>query len=310
MSEVIWCEKYRPKIIEECILPTSLKETFQSYVNRNEIPNMILSGPPGVGKTTVAKAMCEEIGCDYIMINGSEETGIDTLRVKVKGFASSVSLSGGRKVVIVDESDYLSPNSQAAFRGVIEEFSGNCSFVFTCNYLNRLIEPLHSRCTVVNFKLKNGEKAKMASLLMKRVKNILQLESIEYEDKVVVELITKHFPDYRRILNELQRYSVNGKIDIGILSQTTEAKLKDLIEALKNKDFDSARKWVSVNTDNDMNTVYRTIYDNLYDLLTPNSIPVAVLLIAKYSYQAAFSADPEINLLAFLVELMVDCEFK
>jgi DNA polymerase III delta prime subunit len=307
---MLWCEKYRPKKIEDCILPEAQKKPFQEYVNRKEIPNMILSGSAGVGKTTVARAMCEEIEADYILINGSDESGIDTLRVKIKGFASSVSLMGGRKVVIIDEADYLSPAAQAAFRGVIEEFSGNCSFVFTCNFKNRIIQPLHSRCAVIDFKLVNGQKAKMATDFMKRVEYILKEEEIEYSPKVVAELITKFFPDYRRVLNELQRYSVSGKIDIGILANVSDTKLTELIGFIKDKNFKEVRKWVAQNADNDTHRVMREFYDKLYDILKPESIPLAVVLLGKYQYQAAFVADQEINLMAFLTELMVDCEVK
>jgi DNA polymerase III delta prime subunit len=309
--ELLWCEKYRPKTIEDCILPENFKKTFQEYVTRKEIPNMILSGAAGVGKTTVARAMCEEIECDYIIINGSDESGIDTLRVKIKGFASSVSLTGtGRKVIIIDEADYLTANAQAAFRGVIEEFSKNCSFIFTCNFKNRIIQPLHSRCAVIDFKLQNGQKAKMASAFLKRVEQILKEEKVSYDLKVVAELITKFFPDYRRILNELQRYSVGGTIDVGILSNVGDFKITELVAFLKEKDFRSVRKWVAQNTDNDTHRIMREIYDKLYDVLNPATIPMAVILLGKYQYQAAFAADQEINLMAFLTELMVDCEFK
>ena len=307
---MLWVEKYRPQTIADCILPEAHKIPFQEYVNKKEIPNMILSGSAGVGKTTVARAMCEEIGSDYILINGSDESGIDTLRVKIKGFASSVSLMGGRKVIIIDEADYLTPAAQAAFRGVIEEFSGNCSFIFTCNFKNRIIQPLHSRCAVIDFKLQNGQKAKMATAFMKRVEFILKQEKVEYETKVVAELITKYFPDYRRVLNELQRYAVSGKIDTGILAQVTDTKLTELMSFLKDKNFKEVRKWVAQNADNDTQRIMREIYDKIYDLLKPESIPLAVVLLGKYQYQAAFVADQEINLMAFLTEMMVECEVK
>lgn len=309
-ENVLWVEKYRPKTIEDCILPEAQKVPFQEYVKKKEVPNMILSGSAGVGKTTVARAMCEEIGSDYILINGSDESGIDTLRVKVKGFASSVSLMGGRKVIIIDEADYLSPAAQAAFRGVIEEFSGNCSFIFTCNFKNRIIAPLHSRCAVIDFKLQNGQKAKMATAFMKRVESILKQEKIEYDVKVVAELITKYFPDYRRVLNELQRYSVSGKIDTGILANITDTKLTELMTFLKEKNFKEVRKWVAQNSDNDTHRIMREIYDKIYEILKPETIPMAVVLLGKYQYQAAFAADQEINLMAFLTELMVECEVK
>jgi DNA polymerase III delta prime subunit len=310
-ENMLWVEKYRPKTIEDCVLPERLKKPFQEYVNKKEIPNMILSGTAGVGKTTVARAMCEEVGADYIMINGSDESGIDVLRMKIKGFASSVSLTGGRKVIIIDEADYLNPNStQPAFRGVIEEFSKNCSFIFTCNYKNRLIDPLHSRCAVIDFKLQNGEKAKMASAFMKRIDFVLKNEGIESDPKVLAEIIMKYFPDYRRVLNELQRYSSFGKIDVGILSVDKNFKIKEVIPYIKQKNFTEVRKWVANNSDNDVNLIYRDIYDNLYDILKSDSIPQAVLLLSKYQYQAAFCADHEINFLAFLTELMIECEFN
>jgi len=311
MSEhILWVEKYRPKTIEDCILPDSLKATFQEYVNRKEIPNLLLSGTAGVGKTTVAKALCEEVGCDYIVINGSDDSGIDVLRNKIKNYASSVSLMGGRKVVIIDEADYLNPNStQPAFRGVIEEYASNCSFIFTCNFKNRIMDAIHSRCTCIDFKL-NGSKAKMASAFFKRVEYILEKEGVTYDKPVVAEIITKHFPDNRRILNELQRYSVGGRIDKGLLASVSDVQLTDLIKALKSKDFANARKWVTNNLDNDPTKIYRKLYDGLYELLQPNSVPQLVLHLAKYQHQAAFVADHEINMIACLTEIMVDCEFK
>jgi DNA polymerase III delta prime subunit len=308
---MLWVEKYRPKTIADCILPDAMKATFQEYVNKKEIPNLLLCGTAGVGKTTVAKALCEEVGCDYIVINGSDEgRQIETLRVKIKNYASSVSLMGGRKVVIIDEADYMNAESvQPALRGAIEEFSGNCSFIFTCNFKNRIMEAIHSRCTVVDFKL-NGSKAKMASAFFKRVESILKLENVEYDREVVVAIITKHFPDNRRILNELQRYSVGGTIDKGILSSVADVQLGDLIKSLKSKDFAGARKWVTQNLDNDPTKIYRKIYDGLYELLKPNSVPQLVLHLAKYQYQAAFVPDHEINMIACLTEVMVDCEYK
>jgi DNA polymerase III delta prime subunit len=308
-DHILWVEKFRPKTIEDCILPDSLKSTFQEYVNRKEIPNLLLSGSAGVGKTTVAKALCEEVGCDYIVINGSDENGVDTIRVKIKNYASSVSLMGGRKVVILDEADYLTPNAQAILRASIEEFSNNCSFIFTCNFKNRIIDPIHSRCTCIDFKL-NGSKAKMASAFFKRVEWILGQEKIDYEKDVVAAIITKHFPDNRRILNELQRYGVSGKIDKGILHAVTDVQLTDLIKSLKSKDFSGARKWVANNLDNDPTKIYRKLYDGLYELLQPNSVPQLVLHLAKYQYQAAFVPDHEINMIACLTEIMVDCSFK
>lgn len=310
MSHILWVEKYRPKTIEDCILPDGIKATFQEYVNRKEIPNLLLSGSAGVGKTTIAKALCEEVGCDYIMINGSDESGIDVLRNKIKNYASSMSLSGGRKVVIIDEADYLNPNStQPALRGAIEEFASNCSFIFTCNYKNRIIDPIHSRCTVIDFKA-NGSKAKMASQFFKRVENILQIEGIIYEKEVVASVITKHFPDNRRILNELQRYAAGGIIDKGILSSVSEIRMTELTTALKDKDFASCRKWVTNNLDNDPTRIFRNIYDGLYGVLEANSVPQMVVILAKYQYQAAFVADHEINLIACLTEIMVECQFK
>jgi DNA polymerase III delta prime subunit len=310
MEHLLWTEKYRPKKIDDCILPERLKKPFQEYVNQSNIPNLLLSGGAGVGKTTVAKAMCEEIGCDVMVINGSDEGRlIDTFRTKIKNFASSMSLAGGRKVVIIDEADYCNAESvQPALRNFIEEFAGNCSFIFTCNYKNKLIDPLHSRCAVIDFALKNGEKAQMASAFMKRVQSVLQSENVEYDDKVVAELIKKHFPDFRRVINELQRYSQLGKIDIGILSQISDVTINDIIKYIKEKDFGAIRKWVASN-DIDATAFYRKLYDNLYEVLKPQSIPQAVLILADYQYKNAFVADTEINVVACLIEIMADCEF-
>ena len=309
MEHLLWTEKYRPQTVEDCILPDRLKKPFQEYVNQKEIPNLLLNGGAGVGKTTVAKAMCNEIGCDFIVINGSDESGIDTFRVKIKNYASSMSLSGGRKVIIIDEADYLNPNStQPALRNAIEEFASNCSFIFTCNYKNRIIEPLHSRCAVIDFGLKNGEKAKMAAAFFKRIQSILQSESIDAEDKVLAELIKKHFPDFRRVLNELQRYSQFGKIDIGILTQIADVSIDELAKNIVAKDFGAIRKWVASH-EIDNTTLFRKLYDTLYDTLKPQSIPQAVIILADYQYKAAFVADQEINTVACLTELMVSCEF-
>ncbi len=308
-EHMLWVEKYRPKTIEECILPDALKKTFQDFVNQKKIPNLLLSGTAGVGKTTVARALCEEVGCDYIIINGSDENGVDAVRVKIKNYASSMSLSGGRKVVILDEADYLTPNAQAILRAGIEEFASNCSFIFTCNFKNRIIDPLHSRCTVIDFKA-NGSKAKMASQFFHRVCGILNDEGVTYDKEVVAAVITKHFPDNRRILNELQRYSVSGTIDKGILAAVSDVQLGELFKALKDKDFASCRKWVTNNLDNDQSRIFRGLYDGLYEQLKPGSVPQLVLILAKYQYQAAFVADHEINLIACLTEIMVECEFK
>jgi DNA polymerase III delta prime subunit len=309
MEHLLWTEKYRPKKIEDCILPERLKKPFQEYVNQSNIPNLLLSGGAGVGKTTVAKAMCEEIGCDYMVINGSDESGIDTFRTKIKNYASSMSLSGGRKVIIIDEADYLNPNStQPALRNAIEEFAINCSFIFTCNYKTRIIEPLHSRCAVIDFGLKNDEKASMASQFFKRLQGVLETEKVEFDDKVIAELVKKHFPDFRRVLNELQRYSQFGKIDVGILAQIGNIQLQEIVKHIKAKDFGAIRKWVAT-SDLDANGVFRQIYDSLYDFMKPHSIPQAVLIIADYQYKNAFVADTEINLVACLTELMANCEY-
>ena len=309
MQHLLWTEAHRPKTIEECILPERLKKPFQEYVNSEKIPHLLLSGGAGVGKTTVAKAMCNQIDADYIMINGSDESGIDVFRTKIKNFASSMSFTGGRKVIIIDEADYLNPNStQPALRNAMEEFASNCSFIFTCNFKNRIIDPLHSRCAVVDFTLKNDEKTKMAGQFFKRIQTILQGENVEYEDKVIAELIKKHFPDFRRILNELQRYSQFGKIDVGILAQIGDISIAEITKHLKNKDFGAIRKWVAT-ADFDAATLYRKLYDNLYEVLQPQSIPQAVIILADYQYKQAFVADAEINTVACLTELMVSVEF-
>lgn len=315
MSEqLLWVEKYRPRKIADCILPEMIKGTFQEYVNRKEIPNLLLAGSAGVGKTTVAKALCEEVGCDYIVINGSDEGRlIETFRNKIKNYASSVSLSGGRKVVIIDEADYTNADSvQPALRNFMEEFSVNCSFILTCNFKNRIIAPLQSRCSVVDFKLQNGQKAKMATQLFKRIEHILEKENVKYKKDVVASVITKYFPDNRRVLNELQRYAsnANSSIDEGILVSLSDANISALIQCLKEKNFTDARKWLVNNIDNDINAIMKSLYDNTYTSLKADSIPQAVLILAKYQYQSAFVADQEINMMACLTELMVECEFK
>jgi len=310
-DQFLWCEKYRPHTIDECILPKFLKNTFNEFASQDKIPNLLLSGGPGIGKTTVAKALCDMTKADYIIVNGSEESGIDVLRTKIKQFASTVSFTDSRKMVILDEADYLNPQStQPAMRGFIEEFAGNCGFIFTCNYKNRIIEPIHSRCSVVDFKIDNGEKALLASQFMTRVNGILDKEGISYDKKVVAELIMKHFPDFRRVLNELQRYSTSGTIDTGVLSQIADINLKELMVALKVKNFKDMRAWVALNVDNDPQRIYRKIYDTLYDYLKPTAIPQTVITLADYQYKSAFAADQELNLVACLTELMVEGEFK
>ena len=310
MNHLLWVEKHRPQTVSDCILPERLKTVFQEYVNQKQIPNLLLSGGAGVGKTTIAKAMCNEVGCDYMIINGSDESGIDVFRNKIKNYASSMSLSGGRKVIIIDEADYLNPNStQPALRNAIEEFASNCSFIFTCNYKTRIIEPLHSRCAVIDFGLQNGEKAQMASAFFKRIEYILDSEKVDYDKKVVAELIKKHFPDFRRVINELQRYSQLGKIDVGILSQIGDISITQIVKHLKEKDFASVRKWAAM-TEIDNATFFRKLYDSLYDIIKPQSIPQVVLILADYQYKQAFVVDSEINLVACLTEIMANAEFK
>ena len=313
MSNFIWVEKYRPQTIEECILPENIKKTFSDFLNKGEIPNMLLAGPPGVGKTTVAKALCKELGVDYYVINGSDEGRfLDTVRNNAKNFASTVSLTSDskHKVIIIDEADNTTSDVQLLLRASIEEFSKNCRFIFTCNYKNKIIEPLHSRCSVVDFSINKRDKPTIAAEFFKRLNFILDEEKIEADKKVLAELINKHFPDWRRVLNELQRYSISGKIDSGILAAFSDVAVNDLVKNLKSKNFPEVRKWVVSNMDNETSVLLRRIYDSLYDSLVNSSIPAAVLIIAKYQFQIAFVADQEINLLAALTEIMVECEFK
>ncbi len=307
----LWVEQYRPKTVDECILPKTLKTQLQSYVDKQDISNLILSGGPGVGKTTAARAMLEQIGATYMFINGSEESGIDVLRTKIKNFASTVSLEGGRKYLILDEADYLNPQStQPALRGFIEEFHQNCGFILTCNYKNKLIAPLHSRCGVVDFTIPKSEKAGLAGQFFKRAISILQENKIKYNEKVVAELINKYFPDWRRILNELQRYSVSGQIDAGILVNLGEKSVKELMGMMKNKEFTNVRKWVVENIDNDPDTLFRAVYDNLYEYLDSSTIPHVVVILGEYQYKNAFVADAEINMVACLTEIMARGKFK
>jgi DNA polymerase III delta prime subunit len=310
-DEFLWVEKYRPSKIDDTILPDELKKTFKEFVDQGEIPNLLLSGTQGTGKTTVARALCEELDIDYIVINGSMNGGIDTLRYEIQNFASTVSLTGGRKVVILDEADYLNANStQPALRGFIEEFSKNCSFILTCNFKNRIIAPLHSRCSVIDFKMPASAKQKMAAQFFKRVTNILEAENVKADPKVVASLITKYFPDFRRVLNELQRYGASGSIDAGILKEVEDTSIKGLMTNLKNKEFSEMRKWVALNIDKDPVSLFRTIYDGSYEYIKKPSIPQLVLLIADYQYKSAFVADQEINFVAFLTEVMMNCEFE
>ena len=312
-SDFLWVEKYRPKTIDECILPGSTKQTFKDFVKEGEVPNLLLSGPAGCGKTTVAKALCEELGCDYYVINGSDEGRfLDTVRNQAKNFASTVSLtgSGKHKVIIIDEADNTTHDVQLLLRANIESFYKNCRFIFTCNYKNKIIEPLHSRCAVVEFGIKGKEKQQVAAEFFGRLNGILDGEGVQSDKKVLVELINKHFPDWRRILNECQRYSVGGTIDTGILATFSDISINDLIKNLKQKNFSEVRKWCVNNLDNDPSVLLRRVYDSLYESLVPSTIPAAVLIIARYQYQIAFVADQEINLLSALTEIMCECEFK
>ena len=311
METFLWVEEYRPKTIDSCILPSELKKTFSDYIRQGNVNNMILSGPPGVGKTTVARALVEEMGCTYMIINGSEESGIDVLRTKIKNFASTVSLEGGRKYIILDEADYLNPQStQPALRGFMEEFHKNCGFILTCNYKNRLIEPLHSRCPPVEFIIPKAEKPQLAKEFMERVLYILEDKGIKCNKKVVSELILKFFPDWRRTLNELQRYAVSGEIDAGILVDISQTNVKTLMTAMKNKEFTNVRKWVVDNLDNDAVRILRVVYDNLYEYVDGSSIPHVVVVLGEYQYKSAFVADQEINMLACMTEIMARAKFK
>jgi DNA polymerase III delta prime subunit len=308
-NQFLWVEAYRPKKIEDCILPERLKVPFREYVTSKNIPNLLLSGSAGVGKTTVAKALCEEVGCDYMVINGSSNNGVDMVRNTVVGYASTVSLSGGRKVIIIDEADYLTDNAQAAFRNFIEEFSNNCTFIFTCNFKEKIIEPLHSRCAVIDFRLNKDEKNAMAGSFFKRIKGILQQENVEAVDAVVAEVIKKHFPDFRRVLNELQRYSKFGKIDTDILSNVSDENIKKIVALLKDKDFGGIKKWVA-NNDYESATLYRKLFDALYDVVDPGYVPALVVTLADYQYKRAFVADGQLNDLALLSYIMVESKFK
>ena len=311
MSNLLWVEKFRPKTIEECVLPEDTKKIFQAIVDSGEIPNLLLHGTSGIGKTTVAKALCNQLNCDWLMINGSNEGRLlDTLRTTITDYASTVSFSGGRKVIIIDEADYMMKDHiQPAMRNFIEEFSNNCRFIFTCNYKNRIIPALHSRCSVVDFRILRDDKPTLAQKFSKVATNILDGEQIKYQPDVVAQLVVKYFPDFRRVLNELQKHSVGGIIDDSILTQSSNENLDELFGALKTKDFSSMRKWVAQNVDNDHVRLYRQIYDSLYSKLQKKSIPNAVLLIADYSYKSAFVADQEVNMVACLTEIMMECEF-
>ena len=311
-EEFLWVEKYRPSKVIDCVLPSDLEETFSEYVDKNSVPNLILTGGPGTGKTTAAKALCEETSTDYLMVNGSDEgRSIDTVRTTLTQFCSSVSMTGNRKAIIMDEADYMNPDSvQPALRGFIEKFGNNVSFLFTCNYRNRIIDPIHSRCAVLDFIIPNNEKPKIAERYLDRCEKILDGEGIVYDKKVLIELIMKYFPDFRRVLNELQRYSVSGEIDTGLLSSINEVNLNELVGGLRGKKFSEVRKRANQNIDQDTTKIFRKLYDNLNGQLKPQSIPQAVLIIADYQYKSAFVADQEINLVACLTEIMVECEFK
>jgi len=310
-EEFLWVEKYRPHKIADCVLPENLKTTFQQFVNDGNIPNLLLSGTAGVGKTTVARAMLDEIDADYIIINGSMNGNIDTLRNDIRNFAATVSFGGGRKYVILDESDYLNANStQPALRNFMEEFSSNCGFILTCNFINRIIDPLHSRCSVIEFKIGNKEKATLAKEFLSRACGILDQENVTYDKKVLAEVIMKHFPDWRRVLNELQRYAASGNIDSGILASVDNVEIKELVKYLKAREFENMRKWVGQNASMDVNVLFRRLYDAASAILKPESIPALVLALADYQYKAAFVVDQEINMSACMTQIMMDCEFK
>ena len=308
-KDFLWCERYRPKTISDTILPDDLKQTFQQFVDQENIPNLLLTGGPGIGKTTVARAMCEQLGVDYIVINGSMNGNIDTLRTEIKDFASTISFSGGRKYVILDEADYLNPQStQPALRNFMEEFSKNCGFILTCNFKNRIIDPLHSRCSVIEFKVTGKDKAAMASQMFKRVKTILSDENVSYDQKALAEVITLYFPDFRRVINELQRYGATGSIDTGILANNN-ASIEELVSSLKSKKFTDMRKWIANHKDMDTSQLYRQLYDNAVQYVQPQSIPQLVVTLADYQYKAAFVADHEINNVACMTALMVEVDW-
>lgn len=311
-DQFLWVEKYRPQTIDECVLPEELKQTFKEYISKGELPTFLFCGTAGVGKTTVAKALCNEVGAEYIMINGSDEgRSIDTLRTTIKNFATTVSLTDAKKVVIVDEADYMNAESvQPALRNFIEQYSNNCRFIFTCNFKHRIIEPLHSRCAVIEFKITNKEKPRIASAFYRRIADILTFEKVEFDSKVVAELITKYFPDYRRILNELQRYSVSGKIDSGILMSATHESYKQLVKDLKDKNFGEVRKWVARNAELGTAPLFKELYDNAIEYLEPSTIPQLILVLADYQYKSAFVANEEINIMAAMTEIMIQCKFK
>jgi DNA polymerase III delta prime subunit len=312
IENTLWVEKYRPQIIDDCVLTEEIKKTFKNFVKNKDIPNMLLTGKPGMGKTTIAKAACNELDCDVLVINGSDESGIDTLRNKIKVFASAISLSGGQKIVILDEADYLNPNSfQPALRNFMEEFSKNCRFILTCNYKKKIIEPLISRLTVFEFSIPSSQKSKLAAQMMKRIQGILDGESVEYDKKVLAEIIMKFFPDFRKTISEIQRYVIaNGKIDVGALSSIQDVSIRDLITSLRTKDFTGMRKWVNENLDSEPNVIVRLVFDNLENYLEPSSIPTAIVILADYSYKSAFVADQEINLTAMFINIMSECLFK
>ena len=312
MRDYLWVEKWRPKKLSDCVLSSNLRKQLEESVSKGDIQNMIFYGGAGCGKTTVARAICEEMGFDYLFVNASEDSGIDTLRTKIRNYASTVSLNDKPKVVILDEADYMNPTSlQPALRGAIEEFASNCRFIFTCNHFNKIIKPIHSRCAVFDFSIPKGEKVEIAKAFFARLKFILKNEKIKFTEKVLAELIRKYFPDFRRVINECQKYSTSGAIDAGILAASfADENLKVLVDGMKNKNFGIVRKWVGENSDKDVVMIFRKLYDTLYEILTPSSIPTAILCIANYQYRSAFCADQEINFMACCIEIMAECEFK